>query len=38
VVTTATSIPAAAMRLPMTAVVGEERPLRPRMKVTAAIR
>ena len=35
---TATSIPAAAMRLPITAVVGEERPFNPRMKVTAATR
>ena len=35
---TAMSMPAAAMRLPMTAVVGDERPFRPRMKVTAAMR
>jgi hypothetical protein len=31
-------MPVAAIRLPWTAVVGEESPFSPRMKVTAAMR
>jgi len=38
VATTATSMPAAAMRFPWTAVVGDDSPLSPRTNVTAAMR